>query len=184
MRELDLLEAICRGVDPCDGTTLNTPRNPILDRARLTYLAKLRSAVRRANKHKTSQEATGAKSPVGPREVRPPRQSAAAAAVLQFVQQHGRITRQDYATLAAEADCKEETISFAVSSLFENQKLALRQVVDDDEQRRIAPFLEQAVSAAGGTTRLRPIKEALDALTQTAVDYVQLRIALAKQSSA
>lgn len=42
MKELELLETICRGVDPRDCTYLDTPRNPDLDKARLAYLAKLR----------------------------------------------------------------------------------------------------------------------------------------------
>lgn len=42
MKELELLEAICRGVDPRDGTFLDTPRDPDLDRVRLSYLSKLR----------------------------------------------------------------------------------------------------------------------------------------------
>lgn len=42
MKELKLLEAICRGIDPRDDTVLDTPRDPDLDRARLAYLDKLR----------------------------------------------------------------------------------------------------------------------------------------------
>ena len=47
MKELELLEAICRGVDPRDGTFLDTPRDPDLDRARLAYLGKLRRFAKR-----------------------------------------------------------------------------------------------------------------------------------------
>lgn len=49
IKELELLEAICRGVDPRDGTFLETPRDPDLDKVRLTYLAKLRRMAKRFN---------------------------------------------------------------------------------------------------------------------------------------
>lgn len=49
IKELELLEAICRGVDPRDGTFLETPRDPDLDKVRLNYLAKLRRMVKRFN---------------------------------------------------------------------------------------------------------------------------------------
>lgn len=49
IKELELLEAICRGVDPRDGTFLETPRDPNLDKIRLNYLAKLRRISKRFN---------------------------------------------------------------------------------------------------------------------------------------
>lgn len=49
MRELELLEAICRGIDPCDGSVLDTPRDPDLDKARLSYLAKLKRMKKRVS---------------------------------------------------------------------------------------------------------------------------------------
>lgn len=49
IKELELLEAICRGVDPRDGTFLETPRDPDLDKVRLSYLAKLRRIAKRFN---------------------------------------------------------------------------------------------------------------------------------------
>lgn len=47
MQELDLFEAICKGIDPRDGTVLDTPRDPDLDKARLSYLGKLRRLAKR-----------------------------------------------------------------------------------------------------------------------------------------
>ena len=47
MKELDLLSAICKGIDPCDGTILDTPRDPELDKARLSYLEKLKRMEKR-----------------------------------------------------------------------------------------------------------------------------------------
>jgi len=49
IKELELLEAICRGVDPRDGSLLETPRDPDLDKVRLNYLAKLRRISKRFN---------------------------------------------------------------------------------------------------------------------------------------
>lgn len=49
MRELELLEAICRGIDPRDGSILDTPRDPDLDKARLSYLEKLKRMKRRVS---------------------------------------------------------------------------------------------------------------------------------------
>ena len=50
MKELELLEAICRGIDPRDGSVLNTQRDPNLDEARLTYLHELRRFAQRSVK--------------------------------------------------------------------------------------------------------------------------------------
>ena len=49
-KELELLEAICRGVDPRDGTFLDTPRDPDLDKARLAYLERLRRMAKRSER--------------------------------------------------------------------------------------------------------------------------------------
>lgn len=59
MRELELLEAICRGVDPRDGTFLDTPRDPDLDRARLAYLGKLRRFAKRCAAIPAAADAPG-----------------------------------------------------------------------------------------------------------------------------
>lgn len=48
MIELDLIEKICRGIDPATGEMLDTPKDPALDKARLAYLAKLRSVARKS----------------------------------------------------------------------------------------------------------------------------------------
>ena len=34
MKELELIEAICRGIDPSDGSILDTQRDPDLDEVR------------------------------------------------------------------------------------------------------------------------------------------------------
>lgn len=58
IRELELLEAICRGVDPRDGTFLETPRDPDLDKVRLNYLAKLRRMAKRFSSTSGAQAAS------------------------------------------------------------------------------------------------------------------------------
>jgi len=57
-KEIELLEAICHGVDPRDGTLLETPRDPDLDKARLTYLSKLKRLSRRAAEKSGAQSST------------------------------------------------------------------------------------------------------------------------------
>ena len=46
MNELELLEAICKGIDPRTGEILDTPHNPDLDKKRLDYLDALRQALK------------------------------------------------------------------------------------------------------------------------------------------
>lgn len=47
-QELDVMAIICKGIDPRDGTFFDTPRDPILDKARLNYLSALKKAARRS----------------------------------------------------------------------------------------------------------------------------------------
>lgn len=46
LKELELLEMISRGIDPRTGEVLDTPRDPVLDRKRLSYLSALRKVCR------------------------------------------------------------------------------------------------------------------------------------------
>lgn len=48
--EIEIVDLLCRGIDPRDGSILNTPRDPRLDRARLNYLERLNLAARAAKK--------------------------------------------------------------------------------------------------------------------------------------
>ena len=59
MRELELLEDICRGIDPTTGEVFDTPRDPALDRARLAYLTKLRSIAKKRKHHGHSEADIG-----------------------------------------------------------------------------------------------------------------------------
>lgn len=45
--ELEIVEALCRGVDPRTGEMLNTPRDPRIDQIRLRFLNALRRHGRR-----------------------------------------------------------------------------------------------------------------------------------------
>lgn len=45
-QELELLEMICKGIDPRTGEVLDTPRDPILDKRRLAYLGAIRKMCR------------------------------------------------------------------------------------------------------------------------------------------
>jgi hypothetical protein len=43
LTEIEIVELICRGVDPRTGEILNTPRDPAVDRIRLSLLAALKA---------------------------------------------------------------------------------------------------------------------------------------------
>ena len=58
MLELELLEAICRGIDPRTGETLDTPREPGLDKKRVVYLAALRRLKHQLSRARQNQALT------------------------------------------------------------------------------------------------------------------------------
>lgn len=103
------------------------------------------------------------------------------AIIQQHIEQFGKIIPADYPKLASKARTSAVTISFQLSTLLGNGELDKSQLEDPQLQQLIEQHLERAIHIAGDAGRLKPIKEALDGLTRSNIDYVQLRIALANR---
>lgn len=55
-QELALMEKIGHGIDPCSGEQLSTPRDPELDKIRLSYLRKLTALSRKADRQENGSK--------------------------------------------------------------------------------------------------------------------------------
>lgn len=98
--------------------------------------------------------------------------------ILTLVQNGRPIPTAAYAHIAAKRGCTVAKVSFEIKALLDEGLLGWSDVVDDSAQNTISAYLDQAIKEAGGATRLKPIKLALDRLIGGDVDYIQLRYAL------
>lgn len=98
--------------------------------------------------------------------------------VLNHLDYFERLLRKNYGFIANRSDCTIKAVEMQVSTLFLANKLPLEKVLNPTEQQLIESYLEQAVASVDSLDKVKPIKQALDRLTQTDVDYVQLYIAL------
>ncbi len=99
-------------------------------------------------------------------------------AIAQHIEHANRISPADYDTIAARCGVKPASVSFQLSEMITNGDVAPEHAADQRVQTLIAVHLAAARRQAGGTSLLKPLKAALDALAGINVDYVQLRIAL------
>lgn len=107
----------------------------------------------------------------------------ACQAVLKYVEEHGHLPTAEYAALAARIGVEEASISFAISTLITESKLATAAVRDASLQARITPALFRAQMRAG-SPHLRPLQTALkQILNEDSIDFVQIRVALIEQSA-
>lgn len=108
------------------------------------------------------------------------KKQTAKAVVLAHIKENGRILSQDFADIASKHNYATATISYIVSDLFVRGDVNAEQVIDHAAQELIAPNLDKAIHNVGGIMRLRPLKEALESIIKTPVDYIQLRVALSQ----
>ena len=100
-------------------------------------------------------------------------------AITAHVSQYGYIAPSHYETIAQEVDdATPVSVSFCVGEMYENNWLHRKHIEDPKVQAIIRKHIDEAISEAGGTERLKPIKEALDRRTGENIDYNQIRIAL------
>lgn len=113
-----------------------------------------------------------------PKEPKPPSKTARTRQmVLDWVARHQYIAAKDYAEIGQMAEVPVTSVSFAVSELYAQGALLDAQIADESIQDVILAHLEEALEIAGGGEKLKPIKMALDTLTNQDIDYVQLRVA-------
>lgn len=100
------------------------------------------------------------------------------AAILAHVAEHGQVLPVHYQAIADQCRIRPTTVSYAISEMVEQGQLTEHQVADPLAQAIITAHIEQALDLVGDATRLKPLKEALERLTDTDIDYVQLRVAM------
>lgn len=99
-------------------------------------------------------------------------------AIVEHLEKHGSITPKDYVHLAERCQTTPSSVSFRISEMLKSGEMKPHHAEDRDQQAAIAAHLGQAIQEAGGTDRLKPLKEALDRLTGMDIEYVQLRLAM------
>lgn len=113
-----------------------------------------------------------------------PRRSSIRTCVIEHVAANHRILASDYQAIAARCGVKVSSVSFQVSDMLETCALQPEQVSDPSAQAVIGRHLAAAIVMAGGASRLKPLKEALDSISGVDTDYVQLRVAMRRSDSA
>ncbi len=103
-------------------------------------------------------------------------------AIAEYVKENGKIGPNDYASVAHSIGCKESTVNFAVSEMFNKGSLQRDEVVDVGQQQRIAQHLPDLLNSMGNNPRLKQLRDALQQrMGGQEVDYVQIHVALHEQ---
>ena len=123
-----------------------------------------------------------------PRAVRPKRESdsgeknqnqrIAEAARTRLGDGNSRLTPADLTTIADITGNSLATVSIQLGKMMESGELSADVFVDAVAQDLLRTHLADAIAAAGGRERLKPIKEWIDKKSGQSIDYMQLRAAL------
>lgn len=102
------------------------------------------------------------------------------SSILEHVAQNGQIDSPTLEKLVVDSRMGVSIIdaSFLLGDMLSNGEISCRACRNDKAQQVIQTFIHQAIERAGGVTRLKPIKYALDELSGRNTDYIQLRVAL------
>lgn len=97
--------------------------------------------------------------------------------ILNFLKTNNKVLPCHFGSIAKKAGVPKSTISFAIKDLLDTKQISEEQIVQEDIQEKLELYLENAIEKVG-LEKLRPLKEHLDKICNTTIEYNQLRIAL------